>query len=433
MMQALAEGLALIDGKDEFDLDVAAIAEMWRHGSVVRSWLLDLTADFLREDSALTDVAPLVADSGEGRWTVRRGGRAGCARAGAHARADDALRKSGAWRLRQQAAGDDAQELRRSSRRQRRRHDRRAAMIVVLMGVCGCGKTTVGRALAIRSAGPFSMPTISIHRRTSAKMAAGDRAHRRRSLAVARSSARRAARASTRAARTRCSRARRCASVTASACPSAARRCASSISRATSPPSSPAGHRAAGISCQRRCSRASSPRWRSPREALVIDIRQRRRRAGRADRAGARAGEWRASACKRRDGIAGDRGHAARPRPAQAPGRGEHAGLSRDHHRCSIGVADLEVAMQGDLPRRRPTDCTACRPSPTCNRRSRRSRAGMRRWPCLRVSPRSRWRCWRPPVPATTSCVSDSVYGPTRRFCDNQLSGSASRSPITIR
>jgi len=70
MMQALAEGLALIDGKDEFELDVAAIAEMWRHGSVVRSWLLDLTADFLREDSALTDIAPQVADSGEGRWTV---------------------------------------------------------------------------------------------------------------------------------------------------------------------------------------------------------------------------------------------------------------------------------------------------------------------------------------------------------------------------
>jgi len=70
MMQALAEGLALIDGKDEFDLDVAAIAEMWRHGSVVRSWLLDLTAEFLREDAALAEIAPHVADSGEGRWTV---------------------------------------------------------------------------------------------------------------------------------------------------------------------------------------------------------------------------------------------------------------------------------------------------------------------------------------------------------------------------
>jgi 6-phosphogluconate dehydrogenase len=70
MMQALAEGLTLLKGKTEFALDVAAIAETWRHGSVVRSWLLDLTAEFLREDVELADVAPLVADSGEGRWTV---------------------------------------------------------------------------------------------------------------------------------------------------------------------------------------------------------------------------------------------------------------------------------------------------------------------------------------------------------------------------
>jgi 6-phosphogluconate dehydrogenase len=70
MMQALAEGLALLKGKTEFALDVAAIAETWRHGSVVRSWLLDLTTEFLREDAELADIAPLVADSGEGRWTV---------------------------------------------------------------------------------------------------------------------------------------------------------------------------------------------------------------------------------------------------------------------------------------------------------------------------------------------------------------------------
>jgi len=70
MMQAYAEGIALMRNKKELDLDVAAIAEMWRHGSVVRSWLLDLTADFLREDAALEHIAPLVADSGEGRWTA---------------------------------------------------------------------------------------------------------------------------------------------------------------------------------------------------------------------------------------------------------------------------------------------------------------------------------------------------------------------------
>ena len=70
MMQAYAEGFALLESKKEFDLDLAAIAEMWRHGSVVRSWLLDLTADFLQADSALGDVAAYVADSGEGRWTA---------------------------------------------------------------------------------------------------------------------------------------------------------------------------------------------------------------------------------------------------------------------------------------------------------------------------------------------------------------------------
>ena len=70
MMQAMAEGFALLEGKTEFELDLANIAEIWRHGSVVRSWLLDLSAEFLKADQKLQDVSPLVADSGEGRWTV---------------------------------------------------------------------------------------------------------------------------------------------------------------------------------------------------------------------------------------------------------------------------------------------------------------------------------------------------------------------------
>ena len=70
MMQAYAEGFALMQNKRELELDVAAIAETWRHGSVVRSWLLDLTAEFLKSDPALESIAPVVADSGEGRWTV---------------------------------------------------------------------------------------------------------------------------------------------------------------------------------------------------------------------------------------------------------------------------------------------------------------------------------------------------------------------------
>jgi 6-phosphogluconate dehydrogenase len=70
MMQAYAEGFALMKAREDFDLDLGAVAEMWRHGSVVRSWLLDLTTDFLEKDQRLEDVLPIVADSGEGRWTA---------------------------------------------------------------------------------------------------------------------------------------------------------------------------------------------------------------------------------------------------------------------------------------------------------------------------------------------------------------------------
>ena len=70
MMQAIAEGFAIMKKKTDFDLDLPQVAEIWRHGSVVRSWLLDLTAAALREDPELSDIAPYVSDSGEGRWTV---------------------------------------------------------------------------------------------------------------------------------------------------------------------------------------------------------------------------------------------------------------------------------------------------------------------------------------------------------------------------
>ena len=70
LMQAYAEGFALMKKKSEFRLDIHQIAEVWRHGSVVRSWLLDLTAEALGEDVALDNIQPEVADSGEGRWTV---------------------------------------------------------------------------------------------------------------------------------------------------------------------------------------------------------------------------------------------------------------------------------------------------------------------------------------------------------------------------
>ena len=70
MMQALAEGFALLAARPELDVDVARLAETWRHGSVVRSWLLDLCAEILKEGEDLSRIAPIVADSGEGRWTA---------------------------------------------------------------------------------------------------------------------------------------------------------------------------------------------------------------------------------------------------------------------------------------------------------------------------------------------------------------------------
>ena len=71
LMQAYAEGFAIMKAKEPFQLDLAQVAGIWQHGSVVRSWLLDLTARALNEDATLEAVAPWVDDSGEGRWTVQ--------------------------------------------------------------------------------------------------------------------------------------------------------------------------------------------------------------------------------------------------------------------------------------------------------------------------------------------------------------------------
>jgi 6-phosphogluconate dehydrogenase len=70
LMQAFAEGFALMEAKTDFKLDLDQIAEIWRHGSVVRSWLLDLIAAGLAENPGLRGIKPHVEDSGEGRWTV---------------------------------------------------------------------------------------------------------------------------------------------------------------------------------------------------------------------------------------------------------------------------------------------------------------------------------------------------------------------------
>jgi 6-phosphogluconate dehydrogenase len=71
LMQAYAEGLELLQAKPDFDLDLRQIAETWRHGSVVRSWLLDLVVAALEEEPDLESLQAYVDDSGEGRWTVQ--------------------------------------------------------------------------------------------------------------------------------------------------------------------------------------------------------------------------------------------------------------------------------------------------------------------------------------------------------------------------
>ena len=70
LMQAYAEGFEIMRAKKEFGLDLHAVADIWRHGSVVRSWLLDLTAAALEADPSLSAIKGYVEDSGEGRWTI---------------------------------------------------------------------------------------------------------------------------------------------------------------------------------------------------------------------------------------------------------------------------------------------------------------------------------------------------------------------------
>jgi 6-phosphogluconate dehydrogenase len=70
MMQAYAEGFALLNNKADLPINVPEVAQAWQQGSVVRSWLLDLTVDALRDRAALDAIEPFVADSGEGRWTI---------------------------------------------------------------------------------------------------------------------------------------------------------------------------------------------------------------------------------------------------------------------------------------------------------------------------------------------------------------------------
>lgn len=71
MMQAFAEGFEMLEAKEEMDLDLLQISQIWQHGSVVRSWLLDLISDAFADDKELTSLSDYVDDSGEGRWTIQ--------------------------------------------------------------------------------------------------------------------------------------------------------------------------------------------------------------------------------------------------------------------------------------------------------------------------------------------------------------------------
>ncbi|VAW65988.1 6-phosphogluconate dehydrogenase, decarboxylating [hydrothermal vent metagenome] len=71
MMQAFAEGFEMLEAKKEMELDLQQVSKIWQHGSVVRSWLLDLIADAFDDDKSLSSLSDYVDDSGEGRWTVQ--------------------------------------------------------------------------------------------------------------------------------------------------------------------------------------------------------------------------------------------------------------------------------------------------------------------------------------------------------------------------
>ena len=137
MMAAIAEGLSILKHANvgttateadaettplrdpeyySYDIDVAEVAEVWRHGSVVSSWLVDLTADALARSPELAEFAGRVSDSGEGRWTRRSGDRRVRPRPGDQRRALAALRVARRGRVHRQAALGDARGVRRPRR-----------------------------------------------------------------------------------------------------------------------------------------------------------------------------------------------------------------------------------------------------------------------------------------------------------------------------
>ena len=179
MMQAFAEGFALLAARKDLEFDLGRLAETWRHGSVVRSWLLDLSAEILKEDEDLQRIAPVVADSGEGRWTALESVELGVPA--------PVITMALMARFSSQGKSDYARKLLAMMRAKFGGHHATfESMIVVVMGVSGCGKSTIGQPLAER----LGLPVPRRRRIPSARERRQDgrrhAAHRRGPPALAR-------------------------------------------------------------------------------------------------------------------------------------------------------------------------------------------------------------------------------------------------------
>ena len=130
LMQAYAEGFELMMAKEDFGLDVAQIAGIWRHGSVVRSWLLDLTAAALDDDPGLETIQAYVEDSGEGRWTVQESVDLNVPTPVISLALQARFRSTTGAALWRQAAGGHAQPVRRSRRQE-------SGVVPYLGSLCG--------------------------------------------------------------------------------------------------------------------------------------------------------------------------------------------------------------------------------------------------------------------------------------------------------
>ena len=280
-------------------------------------------------------------------------------------------------------------------------------MIVVLMGVSGCGKTTVGQALAADLGWPF----FDARRLSSGGQRRQDGGRRRRSTDADRWPWLDRLAAEMAAINARGGRRRARVLRAEAGLPRSLR-----AARATSASSICKGdHDTIAARLAARSHRYMPPSLlasqfatlEEPADAIVVDVRRRHSGAGRADPDGA-ATQPRCrvtSARTERDRMSDDKRKPATRAvhlgadPHAVPRRGQHAGVPRDDDAVSR-PSPTSSRRRAANTRASATGCTACRPSPTCRTRSRRSRARTRRSRCRRDSRRRRCRCWRCCAPA---------------------------------